>query len=74
MTEGTPTTLTRQYSLDGKWKAMSDDEMVGPGAHENSAMDAVSRGHTEEAQIYAILALAAAVNRLANAQEANANT
>ena len=52
---------------------MSDDQMVGPGAHEDSATNALNAGHFEEAKVRAILALASAVNRLAAAQEAITN-
>jgi hypothetical protein len=47
----------------------SDNDMVGPGAQETNAQNAVQRGEVAEAQVYALLALAAAVNRLAAAQE-----
>jgi hypothetical protein len=47
--------------------------MVGPGAHEDSAVNAFNAGRADEAQVLAILALAAAVNRLAAAQESLAN-
>ena len=48
---------------------MSDYQMAGPGAHEDSAVNALAGQRVEEAQVLAILALAAAVNRLAAAQE-----
>jgi hypothetical protein len=48
--------------------------MTGPGAHEDAASNALQEGHTEEAQVQAILALASAVNRLAAAQEAIASS
>lgn len=51
---------------------MNDDSMVGPGAHEDSAINALADKRYEEAQVHAVLALASAVNRLAAAQEANA--
>jgi hypothetical protein len=51
----------------------SDDDMVGPGAQETNAMNAIGRDRVHEAQVYAILALASAVNRLAAAQEAIAD-
>ncbi len=47
----------------------SDSGMVGPGAHETNAQNAITGGRADEAQVYAILALASAVNRLAAAQE-----
>jgi len=47
----------------------SDSDMVGPGAQEANAQNAIGRGQVDEAQVYAILALASAVNRLAAAQE-----
>ena len=43
--------------------------MIGPGAHESVAHSAAMEGDTARAQVYAILALASAVNRLAAAQE-----
>jgi hypothetical protein len=52
---------------------MSDDSMIGPGAHENSALSMLSDGNPADAQVLAVLALASAVNRLAEAQEAIAN-
>ena len=48
---------------------VSDYQMAGPGAHEDSAVNALADRRVEEAQVLAILALAAAVNRLAAAQE-----
>lgn len=41
--------------------------MVGPGQHEDAAQDQLNKGNAAEAQVHAILALAAAVNRLAGA-------
>jgi hypothetical protein len=57
------------------WKALprmhSDDKtMGGPGDYAVTAMSAIGSGRTDEAQVHAILALAAAVNRLAAAAEA----
>jgi hypothetical protein len=54
---------------------MSDDGMIGPGKHEASALNALYSNNTTDvqAQVLAILALASAVNRLAQAQEAIAN-
>lgn len=43
--------------------------MIGPGAHETAASQALTNGDTEEAKVLALLALASAVNRLAAAQE-----
>lgn len=40
--------------------------MSGPGAHEAAAAEALRNGEMREAQVRAILALAAAVNRLAD--------
>jgi hypothetical protein len=54
-------------------KTVSDYYTIGPGAHEGSAMSALTEGRTAEAQVIAILALASAVNRLAAAQDAIAN-
>lgn len=50
-----------------------DSDMVGPGAHETNAMNALGPGRADEAQVHAILALASAVNRLAAAAEAIAD-
>lgn len=50
-----------------------DSDMVGPGGHETNAMNAITGGRVDEARVYAILALASAVNRLAAAQETIAN-
>ena len=52
---------------------VSDYDPTGPGAHENSAMNALASARTEDAQVLAILALASAVNRLAARQEAIGN-
>ena len=52
---------------------MSDYNMTDPGAHEDSAMAALTGERIDEAQVLAILALASAVNRLAAAQETVAN-
>ena len=49
---------------------MDDNHMIGPGAHEQAAHSASMDGDNATATVYAILALAAAVNRLADAQEA----
>lgn len=52
---------------------MSDDHsMIGPGKHATSALNALYSNNTTDAQaqVLAILALASAVNRLAQAQEA----
>ena len=48
----------------------SDSDMVGPGAQEINAQNAITSGRVDEAQVHAILALASAVNRLAAAAEA----
>jgi hypothetical protein len=48
--------------------------MISPGAHEDSAVSELLRGETQAAQVHAILALASAVNRLAQAQENIAST
>ena len=44
--------------------------MISPSEHESAAHNAAMSGDTATAQIYAILAVASAVNRLAEAQEA----
>jgi len=46
-----------------------DSDMIGPGAHEINAQNAVDGGRADEATAHAILALASAVNRLAAAAE-----
>ena len=51
----------------------SDSDMVGPGAQETNAQNAITGGRVDEAQVYAILALASAVNQLAAAAEAIAD-
>ena len=48
---------------------MGDDDMIGPGVHENAAHNSSVNGDNETAMVYAVLALASAVNRLAVAQE-----
>lgn len=53
--------------------AMSEDDMIGPGVHENAAHSASMNGDNETAMVYAVLALASTVNRLAAAQEVIAN-
>jgi hypothetical protein len=45
-----------------------DISMLGPGDHEGNAQSALMREDTADAQVHAILALASAVNRLADAQ------
>jgi hypothetical protein len=45
----------------------SDDSMIGPGAHEQVAHSDSMNGDNASALVYAILALASAVNRLADA-------
>jgi hypothetical protein len=47
-----------------------DSDMIGPGAHETNAQNAITGSRPGEAQVHAILALASAVNRLAAAAEA----
>jgi hypothetical protein len=51
-----------------------DNTMIGPGAHEDSAHNALADQDAPAAQVHALLALAAAVNRLAAAQEAIAHS
>jgi hypothetical protein len=46
-----------------------DSDMIGPGVQEDNAQNAINGGRADEAQVYAILALASAVNRLAAAAE-----
>jgi len=46
---------------------MSGMYMINPGDHEDSALSALSSGDTEIAKVLALLALASAVNRLADA-------
>jgi hypothetical protein len=52
---------------------MSDNRMIGPGAHEDAATNAMVDGEIESAKVLALLTLASAVNRLAEAQENLAN-
>jgi hypothetical protein len=44
--------------------------MAGPGMHEDAARDALALDNVAEAQVRALLAIASAINRLADAQEA----
>jgi len=53
--------------MEGR-QTVSDYDTTGPGAHEDSAVNALAAGRTEEAQVLAVLALASAVNLLAAAQ------
>jgi hypothetical protein len=46
----------------------SDDSMIGPGAHEQVAHSQAMEKDNASAMVYAILALASAVNRLVDAQ------
>lgn len=48
---------------------MDDNNTIGPGAHEKVAHSASMEGDNATAMIYAILAVASAINRLAEAQE-----
>jgi hypothetical protein len=48
---------------------VDDNTMIGPGAHEAAAKNAAADGHTEDAMVWAVLALASAVNRLADAAD-----
>jgi len=50
-----------------------DSDMIGPGAHETNAQNAITGSRVDEARVHAILALASAVNRLAAAAEAIAD-
>lgn len=45
----------------------SDDAMMGPGIHEDQAQNHANNGRTDAAMVEAVLALASAVNRLADA-------
>jgi hypothetical protein len=47
--------------------------MIGPGAHEDAATNALANRDTEDAKVLALLALASAVNRLVEAQGAIAS-
>ena len=47
----------------------SDNDMIGPGAHETNTQNDLAAGRLDEAQVRTILALASAVNRLAAAAE-----
>ena len=57
--------VTRQK---GGLQVPSDNDMVGPGAQETNAQNAITGGRVDAAGVYAILALASAVNRLAAAE------
>jgi hypothetical protein len=46
---------------------------ISPGDHENTALAEIQRNELQEAQVHALLALASAVNRLAEAHETMAN-
>lgn len=48
--------------------------MISPGDHENVALAEIQRGEPQEALVHALLALASAVDRLADAHESLANT
>ena len=52
---------------------MSDDTMVGPGMHEDAAQNRLDANQVERAQVHALLAIASAVNRLAQAMESMSN-
>lgn len=45
------------------------NRMYYPGDHEDSAISALQEGRHADAQVWALLALASAVNRLADVQE-----
>ncbi|WP_158073461.1 hypothetical protein [Actinophytocola xanthii] len=47
---------------------MSDNSMIGPGLHENAAQDAVGED-AAQATVFALLAIASAINRLADTVE-----
>lgn len=49
------------------------NDMIPPSLHESAADNALQAGDTEAAKVHATLALASAINRLAEAQEAIAN-
>lgn len=53
---------------------MGDNDMNGPGVHEDAASRPLMDGRTDDAKVLAILALASAINRPAAAQEAIANS
>jgi hypothetical protein len=48
--------------------------MIGPGAHEQAAQSSLMEGDTATATVLALLALASAVNRLADAHQSIART
>lgn len=52
---------------------ISDNTMIGPGAHEDAVTNELADNDVEKAKVLALLVLASAVNRLAEAQEANAD-
>lgn len=45
---------------------LNDDRMIGPGMHEQTAQNALIRD-SDEAAVHAMLAIASAINRLADA-------
>ena len=47
--------------------------LIGPGDHERAAHSSSMEGDNDTAMVYAVMALASAVNRLAAAQEVIAN-
>lgn len=51
-------------------RPVDDNLTIGPGAHEKAAHSASMEGDNAAAMVYAILAVASAINRLAEAQEA----
>jgi hypothetical protein len=57
-----------------KGMLMSDHTKVGPGMHEDAAQNRLDANQVERAQVHALLAIASAVNRLANAMESVADS
>ena len=50
-------------------RSVDDNLMIGPGAHEQAAHRISMEGDNATAMVYAILAVASTINRLAEAQE-----
>jgi hypothetical protein len=47
----------------------SDDRMIGPGAHENAVHEELANQQPADAQVRALLAIASAINRVADQLE-----
>jgi hypothetical protein len=54
------------YFSNTKGDRVSDDRMIGPGMHEHAADEALP-DRPDHASVFALLAIASAINRLADA-------